>query len=855
MTNISPTIHATTASGQRVSLLNLQRASPAQAQALRQAQLRPDYLGPARQRQAARAGSANAARTLAAMGRNVTTSLAGAGKAITGPGYLQNKTQTKQQQQYYDDYDKFLAQQNYVTRPTYKKASELADKWEKGIPSAESIERGVSAGVPSNLQGAASTFARFGRGVVLAPADLVRTVGLGAAASEYALRNPSKVTAGAVAGGLGIMARDMEAAAKENPGEFAGRVTGGVLLSKGLGKVGGPLKRAAYRVNPYYEDVAVYKGKPSIVEGLKGEQPFLTRQPTKTGTVGKVLDPELTQKPREYYHGTSGEFVKEIQSQGKFKVASNNPSALSEFKANRARVNTGSGKTVSTSRATESALFLGAPDTAYGTFSSGGLIRIKGTVIPMSKTTAALARKREALRSAGKRVPKALNRDLNVAAFKDYFNAGKGDIIPSPKPLSGYEWVRRGALSDKVVGSYPEWEYVIQPGTKLYPKQSLRSKAYNKIGIRKGNKFTIDPETGETIEILDVTTKAAESEVLGAPLVDIEGAVSKARTSVASAKDAVKKKVSSTAGGIKKTVSRRARTSSSSSRKKNPAKAKIKAKAKAKAKDESPQAQRERKIRRKQRADSARATIKGGRRAVAGSVSSSRRQEQPPTVDDVFEMAFGVRLNSSKSTPKPKPTTSSPRSPASSRPKPKPTQSSSRSTAPRTASTTRPRSRKPTSRSSTQSRGSPSRTDPSPRSRATQRRQKIDGDDPARRPSERDPGRISRSNTSRPPRRDERSSGGDDPRDTPREARRDDRRNLRPSAPRVRAPPRSRSPKRVRRAAPLDPLSTPGPRPTRPRSGDTDDLSSRPGEVRKKKQHREKAPYASVADLMRFISG
>ena len=478
-------------------------------------------------------------------------------------------------------------------------------------------------------------------------------------------KNP-KATPGKITTGIGLVEQSMVAAAKEDPARFTGAMAAGALIGS---KTPGLKARITNRANPYYEPVKVYKGKPNILEGVTGEQPFKTRQPTKTGTVKNVLDPKLTEHTNKYYHGTSSEFVKEIQSKGSMEVASNNPLARSEFTKNRGRVNRG--KTVGKSTAAESALFLGAPNTAYGAFTSGGLLRIRGKVIPMSKKTISLAKKREDLVDAGKKVPKKLDRDLEVAAFKDYFNADKGDIIPGPKPLSGYQWVRRDASSGKVVGHYPEWEYVLQPGTKLYPKQSLRSQAYGKLGIKKGNKFTVDPETGEIIEILDLTPDKAKGKPLGEPVVDL-GAVAESTTRV---KKKIKSKISTTAttaNSLKKRSTKRdskpkpkSDPKSNKSKKKeqnktdrtNQKPSKSKQKERGKKEGSTPAQQREEKIRQKKRQDTTRAregAIKGaGVVTLSQSIDQSKPLEKEKT--QIPAQRTGIRITGIvQSKPKPK---------------------------------------------------------------------------------------------------------------------------------------------------------------------------------------------------------
>lgn len=655
-------------------------------------------------------------------------------------------------------------------------------------------------------------------------------------------KNP-KATPGKITTGIGLVGQSMVAAAKEDPARFTGAMAAGALIG---GKTPGVKARVKNRVNPYYESVKVYEGKPSIREGIIKDQPFRTRQPTKTGSVKNVLDPKLAKQTNKYYHGTSSEFVKEIQSKGSMEVASNKPSARSEFTKNRGRVNRG--KTVGKSTAAESALFLGAPNTAYGAFTSGGLLRIRGKVVPMSKKTISLAKKRETLVDAGKKVPKKLDHDLEVAAFKDYFNANKGDIIPGPKPLSGYKWVRRDALTGEVVGRYPEWEYVIQPGTKLYPKQSLRSQAYGKLGIKKGNKFTVDPETGEIIEILDLTANKAKGKPLGEPVVDLGAAAE----STARVKKKIKSKITNSLK--KRSTKRDSKPKPKSDSKSNKSKKKSKKKEQNKTDRTNQQPskkkergkkegttraqQREEKIRRKKKQDTARA--RGG--AIKGVLrvsNPSRNIDQSKPLEKERAQIPARSTGIVQSKPKPKVQKTRQRQDKSTiQPKRKPNEKIGK--ARKKAEDARnsreiPCKRSVKSRSELvrsfkkgrQTTRTPARSRPHDSSRRTPRsdiRKFQDGNVNMERDLERD---------------------SDPPRDPPRQLR-----SRLPKNPQ--RPPNS--PRTDRNPSPL-PSALPKPPKAKGKKKSEDKNKKKPRKTRDSRRHGEAAPFSDPIDLMGFIFG
>jgi len=134
----------------------------------------------------------------------------------------------------------------------------------------------------------------------------------------------------------------------------------------------------------------------------------------------------------------------------------------------------------------------------------GAFLMIETTPRKPSATLIKKAIRREALRTLekeGKITPKQtkelrrFERELKEEVTREYFEAPRGEVMPSPKPAYGYEW--KGIT---------ESEFTMRAGTELYPITTGRSRFYGRLGITKGTHFTQDPYTGRWLEIQEVTT-------------------------------------------------------------------------------------------------------------------------------------------------------------------------------------------------------------------------------------------------------------------------------------------------------------------------------------------------------------
>jgi hypothetical protein len=103
-----------------------------------------------------------------------------------------------------------------------------------------------------------------------------------------------------------------------------------------------------------------------------------------------------------------------------------------------------------------------------------------------------------------------LERELKEEATREYFEAPRGEVMPSPKPAYGYEW--KGIT---------ESEYTMRAGTELFPATTGRSQLYGRFGITKGTHFTQDPYTGRWMEIQEVTTAKLPPTAKPSTIVDI----------------------------------------------------------------------------------------------------------------------------------------------------------------------------------------------------------------------------------------------------------------------------------------------------------------------------------------------
>src|SRR5690554_1621018 len=316
-------------------------------------------------------------------------------------------------------------------------------------------------------------------------------------AARMALRDPAGA-AGMTAGGLVAVGAGTVQAAKEDPARFTGEMAAGIFIGGKTAplkqRAGATALRGVAHLDPYFErGMKVYTGSPGPIEAITRWQNPLEYHPTLRGSTKFELAPDVFEAPRSYYHGTSREFLELGVKEGRLEVASHKPSAIPETRAAAAALDRG--KVDPAFGAVEHALFLGPPDTGYAPFSSGGFLKVRGTVRDIPDRLASMAKEREALRQRGERVPRTLQQQLSEAAYREYFDAPRGEILVSPKPISGYEWK-----------GLPEHEYVIKPGTRLYPVHSGRSRFFQRFGMTRGSSYTIHPATGELLEIMEFST-------------------------------------------------------------------------------------------------------------------------------------------------------------------------------------------------------------------------------------------------------------------------------------------------------------------------------------------------------------
>ena len=135
----------------------------------------------------------------------------------------------------------------------------------------------------------------------------------------------------------------------------------------------------------------------------------------------------------------------------------------------------------------------------------GAFLELEGIPIKPSQQIIKKAYAREALRikekagsisSAERSTLRGLERDLSKLTAEEYFSIPKGQIYPGTKPMRGHEWK-----------GIPELEYTARAGTKVYPVESFRTRAYQRFGVTKGTSFTYDPLTGRYVELVKITTK------------------------------------------------------------------------------------------------------------------------------------------------------------------------------------------------------------------------------------------------------------------------------------------------------------------------------------------------------------
>jgi len=348
--------------------------------------------------------------------------------------------------------------------------------------------------------------------------EFVTAAPLGAErAARMALRDPAGA-AGMTAGGLVAVGAGTVQAAQENPARFVGEMAAGVVIGGKTAplkqRAGATALRGVAHLDPFFErGMNVYTGAPGPIEAITRWQNPLEYHPTLRGSTKFELAPDIFEVPRNYYHGTSlreGGMIQTALTEGRLQVGSANPAAIPETRAAAAALERG--EVAPAHAAVEHALFLGPPDTGYATFSAGAFLKVRGTVRDVPDSLVSLAKARETIHQSGSKVPRDLQHLLSTEAYGEYLNAPRGEILVSPKPISGFEWK-----------GLPEHEYVVKPGTRLYPVHSGRSRFFQRFGVTRGSSYTIHPATGEFLEIMEFSTSPVPQAPPPPILIDIPG--------------------------------------------------------------------------------------------------------------------------------------------------------------------------------------------------------------------------------------------------------------------------------------------------------------------------------------------
>ena len=226
-----------------------------------------------------------------------------------------------------------------------------------------------------------------------------------------------------LAGGFGMVADGMTAAAKENPARFTGEMVGGFLLGKGAGKVGksggGAVARQVSKISPGYErGMTLYTGVPRLRDVVRGDATipqYLAREPTRftpPTSPAKVADPALSKSPQAFYHATSDIF--------------------GELSAMERKIAVDAGKATPV----ESSMFFGPPKTGLARFlpgDGGAFIKVRAPVRPYSPRVTSLIEQG---------APRSVVEPL---VYREFFRAPAGEILPGVKP-------RREDLPRRVTG-------------------------------------------------------------------------------------------------------------------------------------------------------------------------------------------------------------------------------------------------------------------------------------------------------------------------------------------------------------------------------------------------------------------
>jgi hypothetical protein len=312
-----------------------------------------------------------------------------------------------------------------------------------------------------------------------------------------------------VGGGALLVYGGMSAAAAENPARFAGEMAGGILIGGKTAalkqRIGVTGLRGVAHLDPWFErGMKVYTGKPGPLDAITRWQNPFEYHPTLKGSTKFELDPAVFDAPRNFYHGASRnpDFT---FSREPIRVGSADPLALPETRAASLKTSKGIiGKPEK--HAVEHALFFGPPDTGYSPFSSGAFLKVRAPVRDIPAGLKDLAKTYENLQGTNQPVPKSLKHELELRAYDEYFQAPRGEMLVSPKPIGGYKWK-----------GIPEQEYIMKPGTDLYPVFSGRTRLWARFGITKGSSYTLHPQTGKVLEIQEFSTRPVHN----APLPDV----------------------------------------------------------------------------------------------------------------------------------------------------------------------------------------------------------------------------------------------------------------------------------------------------------------------------------------------
>ena len=323
--------------------------------------------------------------------------------------------------------------------------------------------------------------------------------------SEIAYKDPGSAF-GVLATGGALALSNMKEFAQEHPYKFAGEICGGILLGSQIGKITGPLKsrtaislyRTPARLDPFFErGLHLHTGYTKLKTAISTRTNPLKYHPTLKGSAKFELDPSAFKREFSFYHGGSKEFaLSDIPIIINPKGIKQSIKAGLNVKAGKLGRNIKSFEKSSV----ESALFFGGPDTAYLPFIKGGLIKIKKVVSDVPYGLRKLAKTRDLIDTQGIKQPYGLGKELDLAAYDYYFSGHRGEMLASPKPITGYKWK-----------GMQELEYVMKPGTKIYPTTNIRTQFYRRFGIKKGTSYNIDPTTGGTIEIMEFVTKRPPS--------------------------------------------------------------------------------------------------------------------------------------------------------------------------------------------------------------------------------------------------------------------------------------------------------------------------------------------------------